>query len=68
MKLKILSALFVFAFLPAQLFSQSEHEYKLLALGGVFSPSDDEIQNIYGQTLFGKIELAASLNPYSRLK
>ncbi|MFQ5639277.1 MAG: hypothetical protein ACE5IR_14940 [bacterium] len=69
MNLNILKIILIAtSFLPVQLFSQSEAGYKLLALGGVFSPSDDEIRNIYGDALLGKVELAAPLSPFSRLR
>lgn len=53
--------------LPSLLLGQAKG-LQLMALGGVFSPSDDEIQNVYGDGPSGKLALAVTLSEISRLK
>ncbi|MFQ6113312.1 MAG: hypothetical protein ACE5NG_04380 [bacterium] len=55
-------------FVPVWLFGQDEPRFQLIALGGVFSPIDNEIQNIYGGGPTGQIALAASVGEYGRVK
>lgn len=53
--------------LPSVLLGQT-NGLQLMALGGVFSPSDDEIQNVYGDGPSGKLALSVTLSEISRLK
>ncbi len=59
MKLKIV-VLLVCLF-PLQLIAQSNNSWQLIALGGVFTPIDEEVQNIYGDAAIGKIVLSSPL-------
>ncbi|MCH8874098.1 hypothetical protein IH824_15230 [candidate division KSB1 bacterium] len=66
MKLKIIALLT--CLFPLQLIAQSNNGWQLIALGGVFTPIDEEIQNIYGDAPLGKIVLSSPLGKQGRLK
>ena len=69
MKNEIISvALFTLFLVPGHLLAQSDGRWQLVALGGMFSPSDDEIQNIYGASLTGKVAVTAPLGKRGRIR
>jgi hypothetical protein len=53
---------------PSSLFAQEGDRWQLLALGGVFSPIDEEVQNIYGASLTGNIAVTAPLGKRGRIR
>ncbi|MFQ5649952.1 MAG: hypothetical protein ACE5IY_08415 [bacterium] len=67
----VLKRLIVFTallMLPAQGFAQNGGRWQVMAVGGVFSPAEDEIQNIYGDGVAGEFALALPLGASGRLK
>lgn len=65
MKLKIIVLLA--CLFPLHLNAQSKNDWQLIALGGVFTPANEEIQNIYGDAPLGKIVLSSPLGKQGRL-
>ncbi len=69
MKDRILfSFIFSLFLIPCCVFSQDVGRWQLVALGGAFSPSDDEIQNIYGASFTGKVAVTAPLGKRGRIR
>ncbi len=63
-----LIAVAVLGWLVSGLHAQARQRPNLTFLGGMFSPSDDEIQNIYGGAWTAHATVPVPLNPRTRLK
>jgi len=68
MKISIVKILILINLVPLQLFGQTNNRWQLIVLGGVYSPIDDEIQNVYGDGPTGEFALAAPVGRSGRLK
>lgn len=58
----------VLTLIPLMTFAQEGSRWQLLVLGGVFSPADDEIQNVYGTPMTGKVALTMPLGELGRMR
>jgi hypothetical protein len=54
--------------LPLNLSAQNNGRWQLLLLGGVHAPGAEEVQNIYGNSPFAQVGLAAPLGERGRLR
>ncbi|MCG8603452.1 hypothetical protein MJD09_00420 [bacterium] len=53
---------------PSTIFAGDGDRWQLLALGGVFSPIDKEVQNIYGASFTGNLAITAPLGKRGRIR
>ncbi|NIR47312.1 hypothetical protein GWO43_02405 [candidate division KSB1 bacterium] len=60
--------LLVIAIIPTQGFAQSNQPWQVSALGGVFSPADDELQNVYGDAAVAKLAVGTPIGQWGRLR
>ena len=60
--------MFFVIFGPASLLGQTEDRWQLHFLTGVYSPSEDEMQNVYGDGITGKIVFTSPIGEHGRLK
>ena len=55
-------------FIPLTAFAQIGDQWQIFVLGGVFSPVNDEIQNVYGDGPTAHFALASALGQRGRIK